>query len=985
MTRDCSRLMKFVKKFIETVRFGNYHFGAIMGYGDYVIGDSVISRVYYVEGLRHNLFFVGQFCGSDLEVAFMKHSCYVRDTNDVELIKGLVVSPATAAHVSVILAGVATGSTIIEDNPFAHVDNDPFVNMFAPEPSSKASSSRDASSAETTHALKWIYKVKLDEYGDVLKNQARIFIANAASKNMTIYQMDVKTTFLNNELKEKVYGLLYPKDTAMALMAYADTDHTGCQDTRRSTSGSAQFLGDKLVSWSSKKQKSTAILNTEAEYISIGIALCCNNVEHSWSKHIDIHHHFIREQVENGVVELYFVTTDYQLANIFTKELPRERYFRLQPAFQYKESMSPKRQLFLSTDNMANENIPTPAPIRSDAHILPFATWLDEDWFRLDGNLLREALDITPVDQAHQFVSPPSGIQHNIHQRSGSPLNLAEDDFSLGNLKFVPKEMVAKHERRCVAEKEGGKKKTTTKADKPVKPAPAKQAKPATAKQPKPNLLMNQMKNKINLKLCLKLKMQRRTPFTEAAYTGPSIQPQDDTSTNIIHETPSPADAATSVDMDKVISEGDTGILNIGEEQGEDVILEDPPSSSETLSSMKNLDDTYTFGDQFFNHKSTKDEHGKQNVDAEVVSMQPAPHSKQPVEDVPILDDVNILDLEDIDVANLPKIKTRPDWLKPSYKDPEENKLLSKTGDMGSFIKWFRKRIGKKKLRKSDLEGPAFKVVKAFHDNSISLQFHMKKCHRLLTDQVDLVNPEGHRLVPDVSKPLPLAKTTALSISKLKAANYPDFGLEELVPSLWIESEHDYNISVAYDITHWWFKRKDFYITRHNASSDRHAVRSYMRILSGISIKTFERYEYAFLREIVIRRADYNEYKIIEADFKNLHPNDFKDLKLRVMIYKDRNDQKKMLRETKVQKFSDGTLIRVQHKLDYMVKDFRLYKYNLGMEYRIWSEDNKRRSKEFMENIQVISKYHGEDGNPARANIKQALGSYKFEDGVILF
>ncbi|GJS48195.1 retrovirus-related pol polyprotein from transposon TNT 1-94 [Tanacetum coccineum] len=61
---------------------------AIMGYGDYVIGDSVISRVYYVEGLGHNLFSVGQFCDSDLEVAFRKHTCYVRDTDGVELIKG---------------------------------------------------------------------------------------------------------------------------------------------------------------------------------------------------------------------------------------------------------------------------------------------------------------------------------------------------------------------------------------------------------------------------------------------------------------------------------------------------------------------------------------------------------------------------------------------------------------------------------------------------------------------------------------------------------------------------------------------------------------------------------------------------------------------------------------------------------------------------------------------------------------------------------
>nr|GEW94164.1 integrase, catalytic region, zinc finger, CCHC-type, peptidase aspartic, catalytic [Tanacetum cinerariifolium] len=65
-------IVEEAKVFIETVRFGNDHFGAIMGYGDYVIGDSVISKVYYVEGLGHNLFSVGQFCDSDLEVAFRK-------------------------------------------------------------------------------------------------------------------------------------------------------------------------------------------------------------------------------------------------------------------------------------------------------------------------------------------------------------------------------------------------------------------------------------------------------------------------------------------------------------------------------------------------------------------------------------------------------------------------------------------------------------------------------------------------------------------------------------------------------------------------------------------------------------------------------------------------------------------------------------------------------------------------------------------------
>ncbi|GKA44208.1 hypothetical protein Tco_0736932 [Tanacetum coccineum] len=129
-------------------------------------------------------------------------------------------------------------------------------------------------------------------------------------------------------------GLWYSKDTGMSMTAYADADHAGCQDTRRSTLGSAQFLGDKLVSWSSKKQKCTAISNYDVQFNNIplycdnksAIAFCCNNVQRSRAKHIDVRYHFIKEQVENGIVELYFVHIEYQLADIFTKPLPRERF-----------------------------------------------------------------------------------------------------------------------------------------------------------------------------------------------------------------------------------------------------------------------------------------------------------------------------------------------------------------------------------------------------------------------------------------------------------------------------------------------------------------------------------------------------------------------------------------------------------------------------------------------------------------------------------
>ncbi|GJZ10879.1 retrovirus-related pol polyprotein from transposon TNT 1-94 [Tanacetum coccineum] len=88
MTRDRSQLTNFVNKFLGTVKFGNDHVAKILGYGDYQIGNVTISRVYYVEGLGHNLFFVGQFCDSNLEVAFRQHTCFIRNLEGVDLLTG---------------------------------------------------------------------------------------------------------------------------------------------------------------------------------------------------------------------------------------------------------------------------------------------------------------------------------------------------------------------------------------------------------------------------------------------------------------------------------------------------------------------------------------------------------------------------------------------------------------------------------------------------------------------------------------------------------------------------------------------------------------------------------------------------------------------------------------------------------------------------------------------------------------------------------
>ncbi|GJY93847.1 retrovirus-related pol polyprotein from transposon TNT 1-94 [Tanacetum coccineum] len=169
--------------------------------------------------------------------------------------------------------------------------------------------------------LKWIYKVKLDELGGILKDKARL--------------IDVKTTFLNGILREEVYvsqpdGFVDPdnpnhvyrlkkalyglkqKDSAIALTAFADADHAGCQDTKRSTSGSMQLLGDRLVSWTSKRQKSAAISSTEDEYIAL--YGCCAQV--LWMR---------SQLTDYGLGFNKIPITEYQLADIFTKALCRER------------------------------------------------------------------------------------------------------------------------------------------------------------------------------------------------------------------------------------------------------------------------------------------------------------------------------------------------------------------------------------------------------------------------------------------------------------------------------------------------------------------------------------------------------------------------------------------------------------------------------------------------------------------------------------
>nr|GEW61588.1 hypothetical protein [Tanacetum cinerariifolium] len=166
------------------------------------------------------------------------------------------------------------------------------------------------------------------------------------------------TPKLDADLSGNPVDQLTTVGSSFELTAFSDVDHARCIDSRKSTYGGIQFQGDKLVSWMSKKQNCTAMSSAKAEYMALSascaqvmwmrtqlqdygfnynkiplycdsqsaIEISCNPVQHSHTKHIYTRYHFIKEQVENGIIELYFVRTEYQLAVMFTKALSEDRF-----------------------------------------------------------------------------------------------------------------------------------------------------------------------------------------------------------------------------------------------------------------------------------------------------------------------------------------------------------------------------------------------------------------------------------------------------------------------------------------------------------------------------------------------------------------------------------------------------------------------------------------------------------------------------------
>nr|GEV06606.1 integrase, catalytic region, zinc finger, CCHC-type, peptidase aspartic, catalytic [Tanacetum cinerariifolium] len=893
MTENRSKLQNFVKKFIETVRFGNDHFDAIMGYGDYVIGDSVISR-------------------------------------DVP---STSISPSSSDSQSPVLyTGVAT-RPIIEDNPNTQATPHPLVNTFAGEPSPTQSSSGDVSSTKPNQvnqppdhlkngpritlliimglvpklddvmiiALKWIYKVKLDEHGDVLKNKGqlvakgyrqengidfeepfapvaqieaiKIFIANATSKNMIIYQMDVKTAFLNGDLQEEVFvsqleGFEDPyhpthvyrlKKSLYGLKQAPRACKIRSRNIKEIWNGSLPVdtptmdrlkLDDDLLGIPVDLTRfrgmvgSLMYLTTSRPNLVFVVCMCARYQAKPTKKHLEVLKRVFRHlkgtinmglwyPKDNAMSLTAYVDADHAGCQD-SKEVRQEVLSFLeidtvvgtqgiQTYFSHKASLKdPKKK---------------PTPI------------------------------LIPYGQFTKLIIYYLGSNNNIHKRPESAVHLTNDDYLIGNLKFVPKGK----------QPEPIKKATYTKAAKstPTKSTPAKPI-PATCdptKQPKkPSKLafskkVHKGQGKKAQKELFKLvdddeeevQLDSSQPGSQAPVggvafregvpettirkllevegkgkatdpiIGPSSQLQDETSEKEIQDPSSPKDS-TSVADKHSDSERTTS------DKGTVVRKETQPRTTEPLSSIKNLDDIDTFRDQFINDNPTEDEQGKSNVEAEAISM---------ISNLSHQTDTSVPPDSDASASKLPSSQTSSAWKLIDIRDAPSSSSMHRFEPL---------------FKQSDESSDDIPILDVVHDSDSedTNNAYLPKVQTQAT---------WFRSIPKEDRPV-----TSKPEWTIPPIDLPEIGKEKL-------------------------------------------TKADMEGLAFMVVKGF-------------------------------HENN-----ISARFQMEENDQKKMMQIEEIHKFSDGTLTRFRDKLDHMVIDFKLFKFNKGMESRKWPDDDKMRSKAFTDEI----------------------------------
>nr|GEW83511.1 retrovirus-related Pol polyprotein from transposon TNT 1-94 [Tanacetum cinerariifolium] len=655
-----------------------------------------------------------------------------------------------------------------------------------------------------------------------------------------------------------------------------------------------------------------------------------------------------------GVVELFFVTTNYQLANIFTKALPRERFEFLLSRLDTMADMN------IPTNDAPTEQAPAITPLtRTDDQILLSSKWvpIGPSWRPLRFLLSTFSSFGTPCALTHllgytavswmtngktagydrprhhvlqilwginhrsnidyakriweefvqsiqTFLTDTKNLttasrekkktthllilsfrftkliihhlktKHNTHLRTGLPLHYSHDENVLNTLRQRKEEqqsLLKLPSKRSKGRLVG----KIHKPRSPLKLVDEHSAEDVLVEEPAYN------EEEVNLQRALELSLKEQAKQTQ----GPArpvvirepdswrIQPLPDVQGNgkKKRHTPIPTKASghaeypsldaklaltdSETESDNIVPKINTGDQNEGQagpnpgvqDEGQagsnpgdaaksqpksshvenlklpsedHVILKEPASSSGTLSSLQNLEKELNFTNQFFMEKQHEEEPGKTNAEAEF----PPP----PPPSTGTSRSAQQQGSEALNVEN--------NWatgLVSAYETPAENLLLAKNRDMMNFLNWY--------CRQTNPEGDQVRV-----DVNRPLPLGCPPGHVTIQTQF-LFNKDLENLRYG-SK----GSSHALSISKMKAASYPDFSLKLI----------------------------KFYIDKHDSPLRRKEVRSHMRILSVVRIKAYSRYEYDYLSEIVLQRVDLQEHTIAEKDFKNLYPNDFEDLNL---------------------------------------------------------------------------------------------------------
>ncbi|GJU73488.1 hypothetical protein Tco_1264893 [Tanacetum coccineum] len=959
MTGNRTKLKNFVEKFIGIVRFGNDHFGAIMGYGDYVIGDSVISIVDYMEGLGHNLFSVGKFCDYDLEIAFRKHSSFVRDMNGVDLLKSRTDRP--------LVSRLRLFKTYDEESFKAQevcgkVPREIQASFFI------IMTSVDVSSGPAPHRKEKYIAYQIDHRRE--KKSRRENMPYPRFTKFRIKQSSSCILLVIPPKKSRGKGFHKGKKTARIplKMLLIVSDESEPEPLIRRKTSSRRVL----------KKKATISVDDNTQDMFMPL-----DSKHSLKS--------IPEHARRGRLDIAISETTQKLKGIQTLTPAEQEAADVMKALKDSRRMLGRQPVTGGSDEGTGKIPGVPdESIFADAEDDNEETKSDSDDIYMYRINVRKNADTEMKDaEKTADITKETNEQPLTSSSFSVPSNYAIPEIT----PFIALQLrVTKLEQDMSEVKKIDHYAAVLASIQSYVPPVVDKVKQKSEKSPE---------EIIRIKREQKEKKQEPT-YTIKSTDKDALEEFDLKSAlfKFMHKNKSanrnPANyrlyhalmEALIEDenaMDKEVADTVKDHKRKHDDDDDDDDDEGPPAGSNQGKSTKRrrTRESESAKKPSTTKESSKDKDPK--VGSKTGKSAPAKDpveeptdevimDEQPTKDIPISDEGHVSDPEVTDNDHMPMVPDTTTWFRPipeeerpaspepewvippidlpeavnnwanafakAHQDPDENKLHNKIDDIGSFIRWYCRRIGKEELSKADLEGPAFMMVKGFHENSISLQFQMEECHKLLTNQIDLVNPEGHQIVPDISNPLPLGgppgqvtiqpqfffnkdleylltgdkeRNRALSISKLKAALYQDFGLEELVPSLWIESEREYDISVAYGITHWWFNRKQLYINKHSEPSDRDVI--------------------------VLRRPDYNEYKISEKDFKSLHPNDFEDLNILHI-------------QGKLDHLPKQDKVNLHNALDFMVKDFRLFKFNKGMETRKWTEDDKRRSEDFIEVIE---------------------------------